>query len=164
MQANRRAAGRRREHAAARPRGNTNREHGRPRRRRAAPASACHAPVVNPPGFALEAYDSIGAWQTTEKSGGAAIDSTADVAIGAKTVHVTGPVDLMTQIANSPEGQNCYAQRLVTFAYERSLTSQDVCTVQMLAGKMTTTGYNILALLTDLTQTQSFRYRVKELP
>ena len=79
-------------------------------------------------------------------------------------MHVTGPVDLMTQIANSPEGQNCYAQRLVTFAYERSLTNQDVCTVQMLAGKMNTSGYNILALLTDLTQTQSFRYRAKELP
>jgi hypothetical protein len=124
----------------------------------------CHAPVVNPPGFALEAYNSIGAWQTSEKGTGAAIDSTADVAIGAKTVHVTGPVDLMKAIADSPEGQNCYAQRLVTFAYERSLTSQDVCTVQMLAGKMNTSGYNILALLTDLTQTQSFRYRAKELP
>ncbi len=79
-------------------------------------------------------------------------------------MHVTGPVDLMTQIADSPEGQNCYAQRLVTFAYERSLTNQDVCTVQMLAGKMNTTGYNILTLLTDLTQTQTFRYRAKELP
>src|SRR4051812_22170473 len=124
----------------------------------------CHAPVVNPPGFALEAYDSVGAWQTAEKSTGSAIDSTADVAIGGKTVHVTGPVDLMAQIASSPEGQNCYAQRLVTFAYERSLTNQDVCTVQMLAGKMNTSGYNILALLTDLTQTQSFRYRAKELP
>ena len=126
--------------------------------------AGCHAPVVNPGGFAMEAFDSIGSWQTTEKGSGAPIDSTADVAIGAKVVHVTGPVDLMTQIANSPEGQNCYAQRLVTFAYERSLTNQDVCTIQMLAGKMTTPGYNIIALMTDLTQTQSFRLRVKELP
>jgi hypothetical protein len=126
--------------------------------------AGCHAPVVNPPGFALEAYDSVGQWQTAEKSGGAAIDTTADVAIGGKTAHVTGPVDLMTQIASSPEAQSCYAQRLVTFAYERTLTSQDVCTVQMLAGKMNTSGYNIISLLTDLTQTQSFRFRVKELP
>jgi hypothetical protein len=79
-------------------------------------------------------------------------------------VHVSGPVDLMTQIAGSPEAESCYAQRLVTFAYERELTNQDVCTVQMLAGKMNTSGYNIIALLTDLTQTQSFRYRAKELP
>jgi len=126
--------------------------------------AGCHSPVVNPPGFTLESYDSIGQWQTTEKQTGAAIDSTADVAIGGQTVHVTGPVDLMTKIAASPEAQNCYAQRLVTFAYERELTNQDVCTVQQLAGKMTTSGYNIISLLTDLTQTQSFRYRVKELP
>lgn len=126
--------------------------------------AGCHAPVVNPPGFTLESYDSIGQWQTTEKSTGAMIDSTANVAIGNNVVGVTGPVDLMTKIAASPEGQSCYAQRLVTFAYERDLTNQDVCTVQMLAGKMNTTGYNIISLLTDLTQTQSFRYRAKELP
>jgi hypothetical protein len=126
--------------------------------------AGCHAGVVNPPGFALEAYDSIGSWQTVEKSSGANIDSTADIAIGSKTVHVAGPVELMNQIASSPEAQNCYAQRLVTFAYERELTNQDVCTVQTLAGKMNTSGYNIISLLTDLTQTQSFRYRAKELP
>ena len=126
--------------------------------------AGCHAPVVNPPGFAMESYDSIGQWQTAEKGTGAAIDSTAKVAIGNNLVDVTGPVDLMKKIAASPEAQNCYAQRLVTFSYERSLTNQDVCTVQMLAGKMNTSGYNIISLLTDLTQTQSFRYRVKELP
>ena len=126
--------------------------------------AGCHAPLVNPAGYALESYDSIGQWQTAEKGTGAPIDSTANVAIGANTVAVTGPVDLMKKIAASPEAQNCYAQRMVTFAYERSLTNQDVCTVQMLAGKMNTSGYNIISLLTDLTQTQSFRYRVKELP
>src|SRR6185369_13483682 len=99
-----------------------------------------------------------------EKSTGAAINSVAEVAIGAKTVHVTGPVDLMNQIANSPEAQSCYAQRLVTYSFERDLTNQDVCTVQMLAGKMVNPTYNILSLVTDLTQTQSFRFRAKELP
>jgi len=124
----------------------------------------CHGPIVNPPGFALEAYDSIGTWQTAEKSNGAAINTMADVMIGSKTATVNGPVDLMNQIANSPEGQSCYAQRLVTFAYERELTSQDVCTVQTMAGKMTQPGYSIVSMLSDLTQTQSFRYRAKELP
>ena len=52
----------------------------------------------------------------------------------------------------------------MTYAYERDLTSQDLCTVQALAGKMTQTGYTILSLITDLTQSQSFRYRAKELP
>ena len=90
------AAGRGR-HAAADATGTHQPRAGRRADRRATACAGCHAPVVNPAGFALEAYDSIGTWQTTEKGTGAAIDSTADVAIGAKTVHVTGPVDLMTQ-------------------------------------------------------------------
>ena len=126
--------------------------------------AGCHAGIVNPPGFALEAYDSIGTWQTTEKASGAQINSVADISIGSNTVHVTGPVDLMTAIANSTEGQSCYAQRLVTFSYERDLTSQDVCTVQSMATKMAQPGYTIISMMTDLTQTQSFRYRAKELP
>jgi hypothetical protein len=124
----------------------------------------CHGPVVNPPGFALEAYDSVGQWQTTERGTSTAIDTTADVAIGNNTVHVTGPVDLMNKIAASPEGQSCYAQRWVEFAFERNMTSQDLCTVQMLQGKLAQSGYTILSLVTDLTQSQSFRYRAKETP
>jgi len=131
----------------------------------AAACTGCHHAIVNPPGFALEAYDGIGSWQTNEKSTGAALDTTADVAIGANTVHVTGPVDLMAKIAASPEAQACYAQRLVTYAYERDLTSQDTCTVQNLAMKMRTQGgYTIQNLITDLTQADSFRIRATEGP
>jgi hypothetical protein len=143
--------------------GNTNRE--RVTAQTSAGACAgCHATVVNPPGFALEAYDSVGMWQTTEKGTSFAIDTAADVAIGANVVKVTGPVDLMQKIAASPEGQSCYAQRWVQFAYERDLTSQDVCTVQSIQTKMAGNGYTILSLVTDLTQSESFRYRAKELP
>jgi hypothetical protein len=143
--------------------GNTNRDRVDAQTSPAACAS-CHHTVVNPPGFALEAFDSIGVAQTTEKSTGATIDTTADVAIGNNTVHVTGPIDLMAAIAASPEGQNCYAQRLVTYAYERDLTSQDVCTVQTLAGKMSQGSYPIVNLVTDLTQADSFRIRATEAP
>ena len=70
----------------------------------------------------------------------------------------------MQKIAASPEGQSCYAQRWVQFAYERDLTSQDVCTVQSIQNKMAGTGYTILSLVTDLTQSESFRIRAKEQP
>jgi Protein of unknown function (DUF1588)/Protein of unknown function (DUF1585)/Protein of unknown function (DUF1592) len=143
--------------------GNTNRERVDAQTSGSACAS-CHHDVVNPAGFALEKYDSIGAWQTQEKSNGAPIDSVADVVVGSKNVHVTGPLDLMSAIAASPEAQSCYAQRLVTFAYQRDLTSQDVCTVQTLAGKVAAGGYPITNLVTDLTQADSFRIRATEAP
>jgi hypothetical protein len=143
--------------------GNTNRERVAAQTS-AAECAGCHATIVNPAGFALEAYDSVGAFQTVEKASGAAIDSTADVAIGTNTVHVNNAVELMGKIAASPEGQSCYAQRLVTYAFERDLAAEDACTVQTLAGKMAQNGYSILNVITDLTQTQSFRLRAKELP
>jgi hypothetical protein len=131
----------------------------------AAPACVgCHHTLINPAGFAMEAYDAIGAWQTTEKPSGAAIDSTANVAIGSKPVAVSGPVDLMAKIAASPEAQACYAQKWVKYAYERELTSEDACTAQQLATKMTGTGYTVLNLIMDLTQSDSFRYRAKAAP
>ncbi|HET9958915.1 MAG TPA: DUF1592 domain-containing protein [Polyangiaceae bacterium] len=122
----------------------------------------CHQTVINPTGFALENYDGIGTYQTVEKGTGATIDTKVTVPIGRNAVEVTGAVDLMNKIAASPEAQACYAKKWVKFAYDRDLTSQDLCTVQSLATKMTQSGYTVLNLITDLTQSQSFRYRTPE--
>ena len=43
-----------------------------------APCNSCHTTKVNPPGFVLERYNAIGAWQDTDPRGGA-INSTAEV-------------------------------------------------------------------------------------
>ncbi len=34
----------------------------------------CHTAIVNPPGYVMENYDAIGAWQTVDKLGGGPID------------------------------------------------------------------------------------------
>jgi hypothetical protein len=124
----------------------------------------CHKTIVNPPGFALEAYNSIGTWQTAEKDTGAPIDTVADVMIGSELVKVSGPVELMAKIAASPAAQRCYAQRMVEYAYERVLAAQDACTVESMAAKINKGGYTVLNMVTDLTQSPSFRNRVKEAP
>ena len=43
-----------------------------------APCSGCHTTKVNPPGFVLERFNAVGAWQDTDPLGGA-INSTAEV-------------------------------------------------------------------------------------
>lgn len=127
----------------------------------AAPACAnCHHSLINPTGFAMESFDAIGAVQATDN--GAPVVTTATVPIGATTVDVTGPADLMAAIANSPEAQRCYAQKWVTHAYQRGLNPQDSCVVDNLTGKLTQGGYTVLNLVADLTQSDSFRYRVLE--
>ncbi len=129
-----------------------------------AACAGCHHAYINPPGFVMEAFDSVGAWQTNEASTGAPIDTTAEITLddGDTPVPVSGPVELMQQIANSRGAMRQYAQKWVSYAYEREADPLDSCTVQELATKMTAGGYTVLNLITDLTQTDSFRMRVVE--
>jgi hypothetical protein len=131
----------------------------------AATCAGCHHSLINPTGFAMEAYDAIGAWQTTEKENGAPINTVSSVPLNDENfVDVSGPADLMRAIAASPEGQRCYAQKWVQFAYERAVNAQDACTVDTLTTKLTSGGYTILNLVADLTQSDSFRLRAREAP
>ena len=128
----------------------------------AAACAVCHHTLINPTGFALEGFDAIGAFQSTEKDTAAAIDTKATVAIGEASVNVTGAADLMQAIAKSPEAQRCYAQKWVQYAYQRPSNSADACTVDNMATKLTKGGYTVANLITDLTQSQAFRYRALE--
>jgi hypothetical protein len=126
--------------------------------------AGCHRAYINPPGFVMEAFDSVGAWQTTEASTGQPIDTIADVTIvdGAPPVRINTPAELMNAIASSPSAMRHYASKWVSFAYEREGDPLDVCTVDQLTAKMTTGGYTILDLIADLSQTESFRVRAVE--
>jgi hypothetical protein len=123
---------------------------------------SCHAPYINPPGFALEAFNTVGTWQTKDPDSGTAIDTTADVALDdteEHIVHVTGPAELMAALATAQGAKQQYASKWVSYAYQREGDPDDQCTVNQLAAKMTASGYTIQNLMTDLTQTLSFRVR-----
>jgi hypothetical protein len=125
----------------------------------------CHIPFINPPGFVLENYDSIGKWQDTDPRGGAinpVADVTFDSAQPAKTIH--NAVELMTEIANTPKARQMYAEKWVTFATGRQPNPNDTCIVDDLNTKLSTDGYSLLTLLADLTQSDSFRLRVRATP
>jgi hypothetical protein len=125
----------------------------------------CHHPFINPPGFALEAFNAVGSWQTAESDTKATIDTAADISLddtGTNTVHVSGPAELMAAIASAPGAKAQYASKWVSYAYEREGDPADACTVQQLAAKMTSNGYTVMNLLADLTQTLSFRVRAAD--
>lgn len=126
--------------------------------------AGCHHAYINPPGFVMEAFDAAGAWQITELSTGATIDTSAEITIvdGQDPVLVNGPRELMEQIATSPSAMRHYAKKWVSYAYAREGDPKDACVVDALAAQMTTDGYTVLKLITDLTQTDSFRTRVVE--
>ncbi len=143
---------------------NTNRD--RVDAQTAAPACAtCHHTSINPTGFAFENYDAVGAWQVTENFSGAAIDSSSTAPIGyagagsITMAEVAGPVAMSEAIANAPDAHTCYARRWVEYAFDRAINNQDSCIVENLEDKLTDSGYSILNLIADLTQSGQFRFR-----
>ena len=66
--------------------------------------AGCHS-IINPPGFALENYDGIGKWQTTDPRGGAidASVTTATVDFGdGNSKPISSPLQLMQEIGDNP--------------------------------------------------------------
>lgn len=119
----------------------------------------CHAPYINPPGFVLEYYDSVGSWQTVDQRGGP-IDGTADVFFAEDDVEtIASPLELMTKLGSSPQVQRRYAELWVSFATGRVPNSNDACIVDQLSANLSQDGYTVLDLLTELTQADSFRLR-----
>ena len=119
----------------------------------------CHHSYINPPGFVMENFDSVGTWQTKEKTTGVAIDTVVDMIIDGKSVHLNNVGEMMAAIAASPMAQQRYAERWTSYSYEREGDTLDSCTVADLAAKIAAGGYTVRSLITDLTQTTQFRTR-----
>jgi hypothetical protein len=127
------------------------------------PCNSCHTTLVNPPGYVMERYSAVGAWQDTDPLGGA-INSTADVTLSTVPMLVktmTSPADLMTAIGQQPNAQRNYAEKFVSFATGRSPNQNDTCTVDTLSTNMATAGYSIASMMADYTQANSFRLRTQ---
>jgi hypothetical protein len=120
--------------------------------------------VINPWGFALENYDGIGKWQTTDLFGGK-IDASATVDFGnGQTKQIDSPQQLMQELANAPQIRKGYARSWVSFAFKRDSDPNDVCTVEQLDDSLGQDGYVLLNVLPDLTQSDAFRLRVRGTP
>jgi len=119
----------------------------------------CHGMIINPLGFALEGFDAVGASQSEE--GGVAIDTTAIVVTDdSNTAEVSGPLELMTELAASPAVAECYARKWVEFAYRRRAALEDDCTIARLTANLIAGPFPTVELVASLTQTDSFRLRV----
>jgi hypothetical protein len=70
----------------------------------------------------------------------------------------------MAKIAASPGAQQQYAKKWVSYAYSREGDPNDCGTVSDLTTKIAKGGYTIANLITDLTQTDSFRMRAEVTP
>jgi len=116
---------------------------------------SCHK-LIDPVGFALENYDAVGQYRTTENN--VTIDASGKIPSATETV--TGAVQLAQQLADSELVQQCFAQHWVEYGYGRTLSStpEDACLKENVNNAFKASGYNVKQLLLDLTQTTAFQY------
>jgi Protein of unknown function (DUF1588)/Protein of unknown function (DUF1585) len=120
----------------------------------------CHHVAINPPGYVMEMFDSMGAIQTKDPLGGD-INTVADVQVDGTVKTINNPLELMQAIANGTSGQRMYAERWVEYATGRTPNANDACSVDAIAMKLSADGtYTIVKLLADLSQTEPFNLRV----
>jgi hypothetical protein len=122
------------------------------------PACAgCHT-LMNPIGFIFENYDGTGQWR--DQQNGKDIDATGEVVQTDDIDGVyDGAVELASALAGSTQVQECVSSQWFRFAYNRTVTSEDGCSVEQLNDVFRSSDFNIRALLVALTQTNAFLYR-----
>ncbi len=122
------------------------------------PACAgCHT-LMNPIGFIFEHYDGVGQWR--DRQNGKLIDAVGEVV---QTDDINGNYDgaleFAAALAESTQVQECVSSQWFRFAYNRTVTQEDSCSMDQLNDVFRSSDLNIRALLVGLTQTNAFLYR-----
>jgi hypothetical protein len=122
------------------------------------PACAgCHT-LMNPIGFIFEHYDGVGQWR--DEQNGMPIDALGEVV---QTDDIDGEYDgaleFASALAGSTQVQECVSSQWFRFAYNRTVTEEDSCSVEQLNDAFSSSNFNIRSLLVALTQTNAFLYR-----
>jgi hypothetical protein len=132
---------------------------------------ACHAKLINPPGFAFETFDAIGRFRQTEI--GRSIDATGtlDLRVGytpaakkatAPTqITFNGAVDMVTQLSKQPRVHECYARNWMQFVLAREVDGVEQGAWEVLRDS-SMKDKSARAILTRLVQLDTFRTRVSD--
>jgi hypothetical protein len=125
--------------------------------------ASCHARLINPLGFAFEAYDPAGRYRTTDN--GLPVNAAASYPFAEATRSFDGAVELMKILAGSRQAHDCYARHLLEYVYGRELVSEgagaswDKALVEEL-GRRSRREISVRGLVADLVATDAFLYRL----
>jgi hypothetical protein len=127
------------------------------RHRAVQPCAGCHS-IIDPPGFALEHFNSIGQWRETDEQG-RAIDAAGVLADGTK---VDGPIALRNAILKRPEAfATVITTRLMTYALGRGLEPSDMPVVRRIVKKAALDDYRFAAIISGIVESPLFQMRTR---
>jgi mono/diheme cytochrome c family protein len=119
--------------------------------------ASCHR-IIDPPGFALEKFNSVGQWRETGDNG-APIDSAGVLADGTK---VDGPVALREAILSRPEAfVTVLTERMMTYALGRGVEPSDMPVVRSIVRKAAQDNYRFVSIIMGIVESAPFQMRTK---
>ena len=120
--------------------------------------ASCHA-VIDPLGFALEHYDAIGAWRTSDESG-RPVDAAASTLSGAKLDGLAGLRGLL--LAEPEQFPRTVTEKLMAYALGRRLEYYDRPAVRAIVRDAASSHYRWSALIAGIVKSPPFLMRGDE--
>ena len=122
--------------------------------RRSPACAACHA-RIDPLGFALENFDAIGRWRTTD--GTAPIDASGALPDGTA---FSGPGEFrQALLAHREEFVHNFTERLLTYALGRAVQHYDMPAVRAIMRDAATDDYRWSSIILGIARSQPFQMR-----
>jgi hypothetical protein len=119
--------------------------------------ASCHR-IIDPPGFALENFNSVGQWREKTENG-AAIDAAGVLADGTK---VNGPVALRNAILSRPEAfMTVLTERIMTYALGRGVEPSDMPVVRSIVRKAGQGNYRLASVVQSIVESAPFQMRTR---
>jgi hypothetical protein len=121
--------------------------------------AGCHQ-IIDPMGLALESYDAIGRYRTTDQ--GVAVDSSVEVTqdLDLRGKYASG-MELLARMPGSPTARDCLALRWFEYAVSRDADPAERCELDSVRAGFQKSG-DLAALLVAITQTGAFRSQLVE--
>ena len=117
--------------------------------------AACHR-IIDPVGFALENFNSVGQWRDTGP-GGAALDVRGSLPDGSK---VSGPAELREAILSRPAAfVTVITERMLIYALGRGLEPSDMPVVRRIVKKAAQNDYRLSSIIMGIVESAPFQMR-----
>ena len=119
--------------------------------------ASCHR-IIDPAGFALEKFNSVGQWREVTENG-APIDTGGVLADGTK---VDGPVALRNAILSRPDAfATVLTERLLTYALGRGVEPSDMSVVRSIVKKAAPNNYRLESIIQSIVESAPFQMRTR---
>jgi hypothetical protein len=120
------------------------------------PCASCHK-IMDPIGFALENFDGVGAWRTTDD--GNPIDAAGQLVDGTK---INGAVDLRNALMRySPQFVRLVTEKLMIYALGRGTEYYDMPLIRSIVHEAAKTNYRFSSLVLGIVKSDPFQMNQK---